>query len=494
MITFSVMAACIMQALDTTIANIAMPRMQGTLSGTQDQMVWVLTSYLVASAIMTPLAGWLALRIGRKRLVLFSVIGFTVASALCGAAESLTQIVLFRALQGVCGASLMPLSQSILLDINPKERHARAMALWGMGVVLGPIMGPMLGGWLTEDYNWRWVFYINVPIGILAALGVIAYLPETARKRVRFDMFGFVMLSLGIGALQLMLDRGELEDWFSSTEICVEGLIAALALYFFGIHMFTSERPFVNRALFHDRNFVIGNLFVFMFGLVLFATMALLPPIMQGLLGYPVLLAGLITAPRGLGLMAAMVVVGRLAGRVDARWMVGVGLALCAMALAQMAGVSPQTGEAPWIVSGVIQGLGTGLAWASVTNIGFATLSPALRNEGTSLFNLTRNVGSTVGISLMQAYVSSGSRIANAQLVQYVNPYGLQIHQPQVSAQLATAAGTAALSSSIATQASWIAYLDAFRLMTIVTLLALPVLLLVRGAKAKRGGSEVVVE
>src|SRR5689334_16180649 len=241
MITASVMAASIMQSLDMTIATIALPHMQGTLSGTQDQMVWVLTSYIVATAVMTPLAAWLAVRLGRKRVFLASVIIFTVASVLCGMAESLSQIVLFRTLQGIGGAGLLPLSQAILLDINPKERHGRAMAIWGMGVVLGPILGPVLGGWLTEDYNWRWVFFVNVPFGILASLGIIATLPETKAKKTPFDMFGFIALSVGIGALQLMLDRGELKDWFSSREIQIEALVAALGLYLFITHMLTAE-------------------------------------------------------------------------------------------------------------------------------------------------------------------------------------------------------------------------------------------------------------
>lgn len=494
MITVSVMGASIMQALDTTIATIALPHMQGSLSGTQDQMVWVLTSYIVAAAIMTPLSGWLALRIGRRRVFFFSVIGFTIASALCGAAESLSQIVLFRTLQGLCGAALIPLSQAILLDINPKERHGRAMAIWGMGVVLGPILGPLIGGWLTEDYNWRWVFYVNVPFGILAAIGIAAYLPETTRQRLRFDIFGFAMLSLGVGALQLMLDRGELKDWFSSTEICIEALLAALALYLFAVHTFTAQRSFINRALLHDRNLMLGLVFMFMFGAVLFATMALLPPMLQGLMGYPVLVAGFVTAPRGIGTWVAMAVVGKLAGRFDVRWMLGIGLVLSVIALMQMAGLSPQTGQKPWVVSGIVQGFGTGLCWASLTTIAFATLAPALRNEGASLFNLMRNIGSSAGISSIQAYVTSGTHVAHAQLVQSINPYGMQIHQAQLSAQLATPAGVAALSAGVATQASWIAYLDAFRLMAILTLLVLPLLFFIRRAKPMPGVSQVAIE
>jgi DHA2 family multidrug resistance protein len=494
MITASVMGASIMQSLDTTIATIALPRMQGSLSGTQDQMVWVLTSYILAAAIMTPLSGWLAVRFGRKRIFFYSVIGFTITSALCGAADSLAQIVVFRTLQGLCGAALIPLSQAILLDINPKERHGRAMAIWGMGVVLGPILGPLLGGWLTEDYSWRWVFYVNVPFGILAALGIAAYLPETRKVHSRFDLFGFATLSLGLGALQMMLDRGEMKDWFASTEIRIEALIAALALYLFVVHTFTAERSFISRALFRDRNFVVGNVFIFIIGVVLFATMALLPPMLQNLLGYPVLIAGLVTAPRGVGTWVSMLVVGRLSGRVDSRWIIAVGFGLCVISLAQMAGLSPQTGQQPLVVSGVIQGFGTGLAYVSLTIVAFVTLPAALRNEGAAMFNLTRNIGSSVGISLMQTYVSTGTQTAHAQLVQTLSPYGLQINQPQLAAQVATAAGTATLTSAVAVQASWIAYLDAFRLMTLITLLVIPLIFLARNAKSAPGAQRVTIE
>ena len=238
LITVSVMLATIMQALDTTIANVALPHMQGSLSATQDQIAWVLTSYIVAAAIMTPPTGWLAARFGRKRLFLVAVTGFTLVSMLCGAATSLEQLVLFRLLQGAFGAALVPLSQAVLLDSYPRERHGRAMAMWGVGVMVGPILGPTLGGWLTEYYSWRWVFYINLPFGILALLGLLAFVPETERDRSRpFDFFGFALLSLAIGALQLMLDRGETKDWFASTEIIAEAVVAGLCLYLFLVHM-----------------------------------------------------------------------------------------------------------------------------------------------------------------------------------------------------------------------------------------------------------------
>ena len=308
LITFGTMLATIMQALDTTIANVALPHMQGSLSASQDEITWVLTSYIVAAAIVIPLTGWLSARFGRKRVFLVSVAGFTIASALCGIAATLPQMVLFRLLQGVCGAGLVPLSQAVLLDINPPERHGQAMAVWGTGVTAGPILGPVLGGWLTDQYDWRWVFYINLPFGLLAFLGILLFIREPRPGPARsFDFLGFAALSLGLGSLQLLLDRGEVKDWFGSTEIWIEAILGGLGFYLFIIQTATAEHPYLNRALFKDRNFLTGNIFIFIVGVVLFATLALLPPIFQGLMNYPVVTTGLVMAPRGLGSRQARV-------------------------------------------------------------------------------------------------------------------------------------------------------------------------------------------
>ena len=382
-ITLSVMLASIMQALDNTIANVALPRIQGSLSTTQDQMTWVLTSYIVAAAIMTPLSGWLAGRFGRRRIFLVSIFGFTLASALCGLAQSLPEIVVARLLQGLCGAALIPMSQAVLLDINPPERHAKAMAIWVMAVTIGPILGPALGGWLTENYNWRWVFYINVPFGVLCFLGILTFMPETTLRKSRFDFTGFIALSLAIGAFQLMLDRGQTNDWFSSTETMVEAVVAGVALYMFVVHMMTTTAaPFISPALFKDRNFLTGNVFIFIVGVVLFATLALLPPLLQELMGYPVVLTGLVTAPRGIGTLAAMVVVGRLMGRMDTRWIIAAGFAMTAYSLWQMTHFYLQMSDSQVVWSGLIQGFGTGFVYVPLAAITFATLAPQLRNEG----------------------------------------------------------------------------------------------------------------
>jgi DHA2 family multidrug resistance protein len=494
LITLSVMLASIMQALDNTIANVALPRIQGSLSATQDQMTWVLTSYIIAAAIMTPLAGWLAGQIGRKRVFLFSVVGFTIASALCGLAETLPEIVLARLAQGLCGAALIPMSQAVLLDINPKEEHAKAMAIWVMAVTIGPILGPALGGWLTENYNWRWVFYINVPFGILAFLGILTFMPETQLRKSRFDFFGFTALSLAIGAFQLMLDRGQLQDWFSSTEIWIEAVVAGLALYLFVVHMLTTTRaPFISPAMFKDRNFLTGNFFIFVVGVVLFATLALLPPLLQDLLNYPVVLAGLVTAPRGLGTLAAMLIVGRLMGRVDTRWIIATGFALTAYSCWQMTHFYLQMGTASVVWSGLAQGLGTGFVYVPLAAITFATLSPQFRNEGTAVFSLVRNIGSSVGISVVTTLLTRNTQVMHSRLAEQVTPFNDILHS-QAPGALSSASGLAALNATVSSQAAMIAYDDDFKLMMVLTLCAVPLVALLRRGTASKDSAPVAVE
>jgi DHA2 family multidrug resistance protein len=486
LITASVMLASIMQSIDNTIANVALPRIQGSLSATQDQMAWVLTSYIIAAAIMTPLSGWLAGQIGRKRVFLYSVVGFTVASMLCGIAQSLPEIVLARLLQGLCGAALVPMSQAVLLDINPPAHHARAMAIWVMAVTVGPIIGPALGGWLTENYNWRWVFYINVPFGILAFLGILSAMSETVIRKSRFDFFGFSALSIGIGALQLMLDRGQLKDWFSSTEIRIEAGVAGTALYLFVVHMLsTTKPPFVSTALFKDRNFLTGNVFIFIVGAVLYATLALLPPLLQELLNYPVVTTGLVTAPRGIGTFFAMFVVGRIMGKVDTRLIIGVGFLLTALSSWQMTHFDLQMDSAVVIWSGLVQGVGTGLVYVPLAAVTFATLSPQLRNEGTAIFSLTRNLGSSIGISVIETLLTRNTQIMHATLAEHVNRYNPILHA-RLPAGSPTPHTLAALDAMVNGQAAMIAYNNDFKLMAVLSVAAIPLVLLLR-----KGGRRV---
>lgn len=491
-VTVCVMLATIMQALDTTIANVALPYMQGSLSATLDQINWVLTSYIVAAAIMTPPTGWLAGRFGRKRLFLIAVAGFTVTSVLCGMAVSIGQMVLFRLLQGAFGASLVPLSQSVLLDSYPREKHGSAMAMWGVGVMLGPILGPTLGGYLTEIYDWRWVFYINLPVGILTFLGLSAFLSETPRDGARgFDWFGFGALSLAIGALQMMLDRGERLDWFASTEIVIEAVLAGLGLYLFLVHMATAKRPFIEPRMFRDRNFTTGLVFIFVVGIVLLATLALLTPFLQDLMGLPVLTAGLVLAPRGIGTMVGMLVVGRLINRVDGRLLILCGLALTALALWEMAGFTPEIPQGTIIRTGLVQGLGLGLIFVPLTTMTFATLEPAHRTQGTALFSLMRNIGSSIGISVVIFLLSRNTQVMHASLVEHITPFNDLLRGPGPEAfwNLAEPTGRAALNAEITRQAMAVSYIDDFRLMMTVVLMAMPLVLLFRRPGRPAGGA-----
>jgi DHA2 family multidrug resistance protein len=496
-ITISVMLATIMQALDSTIANVALPRMQGTLSATQDEMGWVLTSYIIAAAIAIPLTGWLANEFGRRKVFLVSIVLFTVASAFCGIAETLPQIVLFRFLQGVGGAALVPLSQAVLFDINSPKDFGRAMSIWGIGVTLGPILGPALGGWLTENYSWRWVFYINLPIGILTFTGLLLTLPESRNaKSSRFDFFGFGTLSLGIASLQLMLDRGQLLDWFSSSEIVIEATAAGLGFYLFLVHMFSSAHPFINPRLFKDRNFVASNIFIFLVGVILFATLALLPPMLQNQLQYPVVLTGLVTAPRGFGTLAGMLIVGRLIGRFDVRLIMAVGLALTAYSLWEMTQYSLLMNYWPVITAGVFQGLGIGLVYVPLSTVAFTTLPQNLRNEGTSFFNLLRNAGSSIGISVVMFLLTQNTQRLHSSFAADVTPYNIASNPAAAAAHVdtTTTGGLAALNAIITNQSTMIAYIDDFRLMMVMTLVTIPFLLLIKNVKPEAGGHMAVLE
>ena len=497
LVTLSVMLATIMQALDTTIANVALPHMQGSMGATQDQISWVLTSYIVAAAIFMPLTGFLSARFGRKRLFLVSVVGFTLASMLCGVAQSLSQIVLYRLLQGVFGAALVPLSQAVLLDTWPREQHGSAMALWGVGVMVGPILGPSLGGWLTDHYDWRWVFYINLPIGLLAWYGIAAFVSETELDvKRRFDLFGFGMLALSIGALQMMLDRGETLGWFQSGEIVFEAILAGLAFYLFLAHTLTSRQPFLDPELFRDRNFSVGLVFIFLVGIVLLATMALLPPFLQGLLGYPVIDVGFLLVPRGVGTMLAMLAVGRIAGRVDARALIAFGLALTAWSLWMMTRFTLETGAGDIVRTGAIQGLGLGFIFVPLSTLAFSTLAPRFRNEGTAMFSLVRNIGSSIGISVVISYLAMRTQANHAAFSAYVEPSSLALRHAVESGavSLASPAGLAAVNAAVTRQAVTLAYLQDFRLMMWVSLAALPLVLLLRKPAAAPAGAHAVLE
>ena len=485
-----------MQALDTTIANVALPYMQGSLSASLDQINWVLTSYIVASAIMTAPIGWVADRFGRKRLFVICAAGFTFASVLCGLAENIEQMVAFRLLQGAFGAALVHLSQSVLLDSYTAQERGSAMAIWGIGVMLGPIMGPTLGAWLTENYNWHWVFLINLPIGIVTVLGLMVFMPETLRQTGRrFDWFGFVALAIAIGALQLMLDHGEQLGWFDSSEIIAETVVSASAFYFFIAHSLTATSPFVRLELFSDRNFVAGCVFMVAIGVVLFGTMALVTPFMQNVIGYPILTAGLLLAARGIGTLVAMIVVGRLLALIEARYLVFAGLVLASFTLYQMVGFTDQTSSQTIVVGSVTQGFGLGLVFVPLSTVAFTSLPAHLRTEGTAILTLVRNIGSSIGISMVIAQVTTSTARMHANLVEHITPFNDALRAPDVSSvlNLTTDAGRALLDLLATQQATIIAYGNVFKLLMYLTLATLPFLILIgsaRSAQSLSDGSE----
>jgi DHA2 family multidrug resistance protein len=470
----SVMLATLMQAVDTTIANVALPQMQGSLSATQDQTAWILTSYIVAAAILTPITGWLAGALGRRRLLLLAVGGFTVASVLCGVATSLGEMVLFRILQGVFGASLVPISQSLLLDVYPREKHGAAMAMWGVGIMVGPILGPPLGGWLTQDYSWRWVFLINVPVGALALLGILASVNDEPRRARPLDWTGMALLAAGIGALQLCFDRGESLDWFGSLEIQVEAAIAFLGLYLYVLHWRSREHALLDLGLFRNPNYAVACLLIFVVGVVLFATLALLPPFLSQLMHYPVLDIGLLLAPRGVGTMLGMMIVGRLLGRIDARWPIAVGMLLTAGSLHFMEGFGPDVDRVAVAWIGVMQGFGLGLVFVPISSVAYATLPAASRTEAAGLFSLVRNIGSSVGISVVMTLLARMAQVNHAELAARVPAFGAETTLLPAAWNPALPAGAFLLDAEIRRQAAVIAYLDDFHLLMLLTLAALP--------------------
>lgn len=482
-VTGCTMLAVVMQGVDSTIANVALPYMQGSMSASQEQIDWVLTSYIVAAAIMTAPTGYLSARFGRRRVYVTAIAGFTIASVLCGMAQSLGQVVLFRILQGLCGAALIPLSQVVLMDIYPLERRGAAMGVWTMGVMMGPIIGPTLGGFLTDHYSWRSVFYVNVPFGIMAATGLLLCLPEGAQRRnVKLDWVGFLGLSLAIGMFQTILDRGETLDWFGSTEIIVEAFLAGIGFYIFLVQFLFAPRPFLTPLLFTDVNFLVGLVLIFLVGATLYATLALLAPYVQDLMNYPVSTAGIVLAPRGFGSMLSAFVCGRLLNRVGARAMVTLGFVISAYVQYCMVHWSPDISATAIVRTGFIQGIGVTLITVPVSTFAFATLPAELRTEATGVFNLLRTMGSAVGISVTSALLEVNTQVNHADISSAVTPFNraLDSGAPLAFWNPFRPEGATALDSVINRQGSIIAYSDDFKLMLIAMAITLPLVFFIR--------------
>lgn len=482
----AVMAATIMQVLDTTIINVALPSMAGQLDATPDNISWVLTSYLIASAIIMPLTGFITDRIGQKRFLLISIAGFVVTSMLCGMAASLFQMVLFRFLQGVFGAALVPLSQSIMLQIFPGEQRGKAMAIWAMGVMVAPIMGPTLGGWLTEVINWRWTFYINLPVGIASFILAMRHVPDTPTKERRMDWLGFASLAVGIGALQLVLDRGNQDDWFSSDTIIAASIVSVLSMLFFIFYTLTGKHhPLFDLRIFKDRNYLVASLIMTVIGVGFFGGMVLQSLYLQNYLGYPTFEAGLYMAPRGLASFLVMVVVGKLSGKVPPRNFIFVGILASVMGNYLMTNFSGDISAHELILPMMLQGMGMGLIFVPVSTIAFTTLPKEVAAEAAGIYSLIRAVGSSFGIAILATYFSRSAQQTwgllrgditpfNEALREYLAPLHLGIQDPQ---------GIAIAAKAVFRQAQGLAYIDAFWFATANFLLMLPLLLLIRTPK-----------
>jgi len=489
LITFASVIAVLVVTLDSTIAVIALPSIQSNLGASQDQIAWVLTSYLLANAIATPLAGWLADRFGRVHVMVASVAGFTLASIGCGISPNLEVLVLFRFIQGLCGASLVPLSQVLLLDINPPEKQGPAIAAFGMGTLMGPMLGPIIGGWLTEYVSWRSIFLINAPVGLIAFLGLLLFARgiDTIRAS-KFDARGFGFVSITLASFQLMLDRGQMLDWFSSTEIRIEATIAGVFFYLSIVHMLTSADPFIKPAIFRDRNFVIGTALSALTGVFLNGVIPTVTNMMQQLLGYPVLLTGLLSVPRAIGNMTMIFLVGNLVARFDARLLIFTGMLFIITSLVLLSTMSLNTSQATMGFIGFLQGAGSGMLFLPLTLLVFATLAPKYRNEGATLFTLMRSLAGACAISIIQAATIRDVASTQSRLVEHVRP-----DNPIVGLRwgdLATfdTASIGAMMAEVARQATMVAYVHSFRAILVIALLAAPLALLMR--RGRLGGGK----
>lgn len=483
LLTIGIMTASLLQVLDSTIANVAIPHMQSTLGATPDEISWVLTSYIVAMAVTMPITGWLADRIGSRRLFILSTAGFVLTSMLCGMAQNVTQMVIFRALQGASGAFINPLSQTAMIDTNRPSRQAQMMALWGMGIMIGPILGPVLGGWLTENWNWRAVFYVNVPLGALALAILLAELPSRPIARRRFDLAGFALVATALASAQLLLDRGNHVDWFASGEAWIYLGLAISAGWVGVIHLATAPSPLFNRALFADRNYVVALLFMLVVGVVMFATMALLPPMLQHLFGYGVIDTGMALMPRGVGTLIAMQTAGLLVRRgVDARILVGIGFTIAGLSLWEMSRWSLDVDSWNIILSGLVQGLGMGMVFIPLNATAFATLSPELRTEGSSLLNLSRSIGSSVGISVVISLLARNIQTSHSDLAGHLTASATSLVDFSALDRYQELGDRALgmVDALVNREAAMIAYINDFYLMMWMSFAAVPLVLLMR--------------
>ena len=481
--------ATTLYAMTVTIANVVLPQMQGSLSATQDQISLVVTFNIVATAIATPMTGWLVARFGRRRLMLGCIVTFTLASLACATADSLWELVFYRVCQGLFGAPLVPLSQAIALETYPRRLHGIVTAIYGMGVVLGPIIGPTVGGYLSEAYSWRMVFVMIVPVGIVSLLGAWALIHERgSTSQVRFDWTGFLALSVAIAACQFMLDRGERQGWFDSSEIVVEAGLAALGLYVLIVHTATAERPFVNPVLFRDRNFALGLCFTFVFGMLNFTPMTLLPPLLQNLQGYPDDIIGLLLGARGAGTLLGFTTNAVVRTGIDPRLMLLLGFGSQAIAGLWMASFDINVTTMDVALSSALAGFGVGICWVPLTITSFATLAPKYLPDGSALFHLLRNFGSSVHISLSVAVVLHYAKVNYSDLRQNVSPFNEALLYPQTLGlwSIDSTRGLAGIAGEVQRQAAMIGYINGFYFFAATAFCVLPFLALIRLNRPER--------
>lgn len=496
LLTLAVMGATIIQILDSTIANVAIPHMQTSLGATMDTITWVLTSYIVASAVAMPITGWLSDRIGSRNLFLGAVAGFILASMLCGIATGLTEMVAFRIFQGICAAFIGPLSQTIMLDINKPSEAPRAMSIWAMGIMIAPILGPMIGGWLTENYNWRWVFYINLPIGIPTLVLLWWLLPSRPISKRALDRFGFAMLAIGLATLQLLLDRGQQEDWLQSWEIIIELLVVIAAIWMFAIHQMTTDKPIFERILLRDRNFFISLNMMLLVGMMMFGIFALLPPMLQNLYGYTVYDTGVLLAPRGVGIVFAMFVAAKLMGKVDPRVIIFSGFLMTAGSMWVMTQWSLNMDWHLIVYTGLFQGFGMGLVFMPLNGVAFSTLPMRLRTDGSSLLYLFRSLGGSFGISIMTTMLARNMQTSHEDLASHITSSSMATIDP-ASADRLGSLGEAALqmlNMEINRQAAMIAYLDDFYLMMFLLIFMSPLIFFLKPGKPAVGQQPMVAD
>ncbi|HEX5420838.1 MAG TPA: DHA2 family efflux MFS transporter permease subunit [Gammaproteobacteria bacterium] len=486
LITVAVMSSTLLQVLDTTIVNVALPHMQGALGASSDEISWVLTSYLVSSAIFMPLTGYLSDVLGRKRYLIVSITGFVSASALCGLSQTLPEMVLFRLLQGVFGAGLVPMAQAIMAEAYPPSERGRAMAIWGLGVMVGPVLGPTLGGYLTDVASWRWTFYINVPVGALSLVLAAQFVPDTPRSTRSMDWNGFVRLALGISGLQYFLDRGNQRDWFSARDIQIAAVLAIVGFASFFFYSFRNPgRSVIDVRIFRDRNFAMACVLILAIGLGMFGGLVIQPILLERLLDYPIVTTGLLMAPRGIATAITMLIVGRLVGRVDSRLLIGAGIVISAVAAHAMTYYSFDISTF-WIVWPIfVQGIGFGLIFVPLSTMAYLTLERTRMAEAAGIYSLTRTIGGAVGISVATTVLTRQTQVAwntigghitlyNPALFDYLRSLGLSPTSPL---------GVGVATQALARQAQMVGMLDVFELITWSFVAMVPLLLLMRSAK-----------